>query len=302
MLRRLAIALGVLALAVGAWSWAPWRSSPPLRLPGGGFVASGPPERALLWAVGDGADGGRAARAVAARMRRTRFDRVLYLGDVYGPALLGAIVGDGRAADFRTRYASVYGAFAGRTAPTPGNHEWPLRGAGYEPYWARVHGERPPAFYAFDLAGWEVLSLNSEAPRGAGSAQLRWLRTRVRAPGTCRLAFWHRPRFSAGHHRDATDLAPLWDALRGRAALVVSGHDHNMQRFEPVDGIVQVVSGAGGHGLYALRRDRRLAFGDDERYGALRIELRRGRAELAFVSAGGRVLDRSVVRCRPATR
>lgn len=47
------------------------------------------------------------------------------------------------------------------------------------------------------------------------------------APGTCRLA-WHRPRFTAGKHADARDVAPLWEALRGRAKIVVNGHDHNM--------------------------------------------------------------------------
>ena len=161
-----------------------------------------------------------------------------------------------------------------------------------------MFGRPPPAYYAFDVAGWQLLSLNSEAPHGAGSAQVRWLRAQVRAPGTCRLAFWHAPRFNAGRHGDEPGVAPLWDALRGRAAIVVSGHDHNMQRFAPIDAITQYVSGAGGP--QALRRcgaDRRLAFGNDRDFGALRIELRRGARGPAFVSADGRILDVHTLRC-----
>jgi hypothetical protein len=296
-MKRLLAVLAALGLAAGFYAWAPWRSELAVRAPTGPYVPSGPGDRALLWAVGDGADGGAAARAVVKRMKRKRFDRLLYLGDVYGSGLLSLLTGDGTAADYRTRYDPLYGEFAPRTAPTPGNHEWRQRGEGYEPYWQKVFGRPPPAYYAFDVAGWQLLSLNSEAPHGPRSAQVRWLRAQVRAPGTCRLAFWHAPRFNAGRHPDEPGVAPLWDALRGRATIVVSGHDHNMQRFEPVDAITQYVSGAGGHKRYALRPDRRLAFGNGRDFGVLRIELRPGRARTAFVSADGRILDVHTLRC-----
>jgi hypothetical protein len=299
-MRLSVVVLTVLALALAAWVWQPWRPEPPVRAPRGAYVPSGPNGRTLLWAVGDGADGGGAAQAVATRMRRKRFDRVLYLGDVYGSGILSTLRGDGTATDYRKRYDPIYGDFAKKTAPTPGNHEWPQRGDGYEPYWAEVFGRPPPAYYDFRVAGWQILSLNSQAPHGAGSAQLRWLRTRLRGAGTCRLAFWHRPRFSAGRHGDARDMASLWGVLPGRAALVVTGHDHGMQRFKPIDRITQYVSGAGGHGRYALSRDSRLAFGNDRDDGALRIELRPGRARLAFVSAAGEILDTSTVGCTGA--
>lgn len=296
-MRRLLAIVAVLVLAGVVYLWSPWKPEPAIRAPSGPYVPSGPRDEATLWAVGDGADGGAAARSVVQRMKRKRFDRLLYLGDVYGSGLVSLLAGDGTAADYRNHYDPLYGEFARKTAPTPGNHEWPRRGAGYEPYWHDVFGRPPPAFYTFDVAGWQLLSLNSEAPHGAGSEQVRWLRTQLRAPGTCRLAFWHKPRFSAGRHGDRADLKPLWDALRGRATLVVSAHDHNMQRFKPVDGMIQYVSGAGGHGRYALRRDRRLAFGNDRDFGALRIELSPGRARTVFVSADGRILDVNVARC-----
>jgi acid phosphatase type 7 len=259
----------------------------------GAFVASTPGHRAVVWAVGDGADGGGDAKGVAARIAMGQMDRLLYLGDVYGTGLLDS---DGGADDYRDHYVSVYGRFTALTSPTPGNHEWPQRAKGYDAFWSS-HTRPMPAYYAFRTAGWLVLSLNSEAPHGAGSQQLRWLERQLRRPGTCRLAYWHRPRFSAGRHGDQPDIAPLWDALRGHAAIVVNGHDHDMQRFRPIDGITELVSGAGGHGLYELKADHRLAFGSDDGYGALRLTLTPGRADLAFVAADGRVLDRSRVNC-----
>jgi hypothetical protein len=261
----------------------------------GAFLASTGGDRAVVWAVGDGADGGRDAKAVAARIATGRMDRLLYLGDVYGA---GALRADGGAEDYRNRYMSVYGRFATRTSPTPGNHEWPQRAEGYNAFWSSRSWPMP-AYYSFQTAGWLVLSLNSEAPHGPGSPQLRWLGRQLRRPGTCRLAFWHRPRLSAGRHGDQPDVAPLWNALRGHAVIVVNGHDHDMQRLRPIDGITELVSGAGGHGLYELKDDPRLAFGDDERYGSLRIALTQRQADLAFVAANGRVLDHSRVECAP---
>jgi 3-phytase len=258
----------------------------------GSFIASTRSRRAVVWAVGDGGDGSDEAKALARTIKATRPHRLLYLGDVYP---------EGSAADFSERYAPVYGRLASITAPTPGNHDWPRHEEGYDRYWKRVTGKKPPPYYSFTAGGWQLLSLNSEAPHGPLSAQLSWLRTKLRRPGTCRLAFWHRPRFSAGTgHGDQEDVAPLWDALRQRAAIVVNAHDHDMQRLRPRDGITQFVSGAGGHSRYEIDFGYPgLAFGNDGDSGALRLELRRGVARYAFVTAEGRTLDSGSVSCRP---
>lgn len=257
----------------------------------GGFplVRSVPGGRATIWAVGDG-DSSQAARAVADRIASATFDRLLYLGDVYE---------SGTAADFASRYTPTYGRLRRRTAPAPGNHDWPEHPAGYDRYWREALGRRAAAWYAFQAGGWRIISLDSETSHSAGSSQVRWLRSQLREPGTCRIAFWHRPRFSAGRHGDQADMAPVWNALRGHAAIVLNGHDHDMQRMRPVDGITEFVSGAGGRSHYGVDRgDARLAFADDTRYGALRLELRPGSATYEFVAADDRVLDSGTVRCR----
>jgi opacity protein-like surface antigen len=277
---RLVALLGAVVAAPVAIAWAGGQSEE-------SHVSA---RRAVVWAVGDGGNASAVAKRVARRIARTRPDRLLYLGDVYDWE---------DAAGFARQYGSVYGRLARVTAPTPGNHDTPTRD-GYDPYWRRVKGKTPPSYYSFRLAGWRILSLNSEVSHGPGSAQVRWLSAQVSRPGTCRIAFWHRPRYSAGtHHGDQDDMAAVWNALRGRASIVLAGHEHDMQRFKPIDGITELVSGAGGKGLYDVDRgDRRLAFANDSEHGALRLDLRSGRARLRFVSAGGRTLDSSSVSCR----
>lgn len=245
----------------------------------------------VVWAIGDGADGGADSRAVAAMVGAQRLDRLLYLGDVYET---------GTASEFQSNYDPPYHRFNSVTAPTIGNHEWPNVARGYVPYWTAARGAPPPFAYAFAASGWQLISLNSNLPTSPD--QLGWLRTEIaQSPryGTCRLAFMHHPVFSAGLHGDLSSLQGIFSELEGHAAIVLAGHDHDMQRFHPVGRITQYVDGAGGRELYPVNRnDPRLAFADDTHHGALRIKLSPGRAILAFVAEDGGTLDRSVVHCR----
>jgi acid phosphatase type 7 len=256
---------------------------------GQGFVSSIDRPSAVVWAVGDGATDSPQAAKVAQFIADADVDRLLYLGDVYDR---------GTSEEFETNYEPTYGALAALTAPTPGNHEAPLAKQGYDPYWEEALGAPTPPYYAFRVSGWQVLSLNSEIDHESGSAQLRWLHRRVARGGDCRIAFWHRPRFSAGLHGDEPDVAPLWNSVRGRARIVLVGHDHDMQRFRPRSGITEFVSGAGGASLYGVdESDPRLRFSNDSQYGALRLELRPTQADYSFVTVAGEVLDRGRVSC-----
>ena len=251
--------------------------------PGLGHHDPDAPDRGVVvWAVGDGGADDDDDRQVARLIARDDPAHVIYLGDVYD---------SGTPAEFRT-FADVFGDLVDRMWPTPGNHEWPRHASGYDPFWRRPH------HYERRAGGWTLLSANSETP--GNQRQLRWLADRAGRGGTCRIAFWHTPRFNAGKHRNQEiDVDGLWDAVAGRAAIVLSGHDHNLQRFRPVDGTVQYIAGAGGRGHHNVNEeDPRLAFSEDTTDGALRIELSRGTATLEFIAADGRVLDRSTVACR----
>lgn len=286
--------MALAALAVGVALAGPGCSQgdrPPIvEKPLGAFPTPHPPRSATLWAVGDG-DGSAASGRIAALIERDHPTAFLYLGDVY-PA--------GTADDFRDEYVPTFGRLRSLTFPTPGNHDWDNRGVGYQPYWGRVTHGRPPPHYAISIGGWQIVSVSSEDGRDPKAAQVRWLKRRLAGSGTCRIVFWHRPRFSAGMHGDQPDVDALWRAVVGRAALVLNGHDHDMQRFAPVDGTTEVVSGAGGHGLYRVDpADTRVAWFDDGTYGALRTRLFQRHAALAFVAASGRVLNRFSVPCEP---
>lgn len=247
-------------------------------------VPAGPAEAADLWAVGDGADGKPMSKAVIALMAATDPAAILQLGDVYGP--------------YASYMDAAYGGLVDRVLATPGNHDWhqPKRIADYLSYW-EDHTQGRALYYSYQVAGWQILGLNSEIPQEDDTEQVRWLKAELARPGTCRIAFFHRPRYSAGRHGDQADMAVLWDLLKGRSTLVLNGHDHDMQRLLPIEGTTEMVVGSGGHGHYALHEDARVAFGDDVHDGALHLSLTSGTAHFAFTAVDGTVLDSGDLSC-----
>jgi len=276
-----------------------------------GSAGQGPsapaPPGVRVWAVGNGAESSGRGPAVARLVARGRPQRFLYLGGVFPRGVLD---------DFVRGYAPAFGRFTAFTAPTAGRPEWRNRGLGYEPYWTAVSRSadrsalasfaksasrgRPPAYFAFEVGGWEILSLNSEASHGSDSSQVKWLEKQLgKGRGTCRLAFWSRPRYSAGPAPDAQDVEPFWDALRRRAVLVLNAGNRNMQRIRQ-KGITQLTAGSGGVGLQKAPNGRKLAtFTNDTRYGALRLDLLPTSARFTFVAVDGPTLDTGTVPCRP---
>jgi len=214
---------------------------------------------------------------------------------------------DGSPEDFREHYAPTWGRFLARTRPSPGNHDYRTRdAAGYFGYF----GARAPGpYYSFDLGTWHVVSLNSELPMSRGSAQHRWLEQDLAAStAPCTLAYWHKPRFSSGKYRDASSVRPLWDLLYAEGAeLVLAGHDHNYQRYPPLDpagrsdparGIREIVVGTGGKSLYALREDSRREAGQDRVFGVLKLTLRSNGYGWEFVPVSGDYSDSGSAPCR----
>src|SRR4051794_33843498 len=223
---------------------------------------------ATIWAVGDSA-GGSNASSVARLVKNGKPDEVLYLGDIYE--------GDRGFSAYKRLYGSL------PVARTPGNHDFPQYWSGRE-------------WYSFTAAGWRLIELNSETRQDPG--QLSWLKSQLHARGTCRIAFWHRPRYTGGPHGDAFDMDQYWRALQRHATLVISGHDHDMQRFRPRGGLVQLVQGAGGEAHYPVNRDHTgLVWSDDTHWGATRITLTRGHARVAFVATSGQTLDSQTFTC-----
>ncbi len=180
-----------------------------------------------------------------------------------------AIMGDlaywnGSIGDFKECYDRSWGRHKARSRPVPGNHEYRSPAARpYFDYWGTAAGETGKGYYSFDLGAWHIVALNSALPAEVRPEQDAWLRRDLAASDArCVLAFWHHPLFSSGKNRDQPRMRDAYRALyKAGASLVLAGHDHNYERFAPMDpegrldpqrGIRSFVVGTGGGQLKAL--------------------------------------------------
>ncbi|MDQ3927840.1 MAG: metallophosphoesterase [Chloroflexota bacterium] len=197
---------------------------------------------------------------------------------------------DGSASQYRECYDPTWGRFKERTRPAPGNHEYKTsEAAPYFKYFGEGVGDPKEGYYSYDLGAWHVVVLNSNCKSvggcGEDSAQVRWLRADLaERPALCTAAYWHHPRFSSGKYENNASMRPLWEALyEAGAEVVLSGHDHNYQRYAPQDpdgkadpagGIRQFVVGTGGKSLYDIERPgANLEASNDKSYGVLKLNL-----------------------------
>ncbi len=205
----------------------------------------------------------------------------------------------GTAAEFRDCYAPAWGRHRARTRPAPGNHDYSTAGAdGYFDYFGSRAGTSRRGYYGYDLGAWHVISLNSGVAAGATSAQATWLRNDLAAnPSRCTLAYWHHPLFSSGEHGSMSKMKAIWQILDAAGAdVVVSGHDHDYERFAPQDangtartnGIREFVVGTGGESLRPFDQIRRNSVARNSRtYGVLKLTLQATSYAWKFVPEPG---------------
>lgn len=154
----------------------------------------------------------------------------------------------------------------------------------------------PGPWYTVDVGRATVVVLDSESP--GDPEQEAFLGAVLAAPDTGpRIAVFHRPAYSCGRHGSTAWIVERWvPRLRaGGVDLVLSGHDHDYQRFE-ADGVIYVVSGGGGGGLYPAETcpagtPLPLAL-DDENHHFLVLEVGAATVEVEAVAVDGTVLDR----------
>jgi hypothetical protein len=204
----------------------------------------------------------------------------------------------GTAEEFATCYDPSWGRHRNRTWPVPGNHEYETPGAApYFAYFGAVAGDPGQGWYSFDLGDWHLIALNSNCDEIGGcdldSPQADWLRADLAAHAAqaagattdCTLAFWHHPRWSSGdEHGSDPRTDALWRLLATAGAeIVLTGHDHEYERFVPMDaegaatadGLVEFVVGTGGRPLYAFATPLvTSAARDNSTQGVLKLTLR----------------------------
>lgn len=241
--------------------------------------------------------------ATAALARSLRPDLVLTLGDHQYVS--------NSAAEYAGSYAKSWGSLLSRTRPTIGNHEYLTPGA--SGYFSYFNGRQPgpPGYYRVAANGWNIYSLNSNCDRVSCAAEASWLRREMRAhPSRCSIVTMHHPRYSSGlEHGNNTAVKPLWAAAyRRHNDIVLSGHDHDYERFRPMDarghvkrrrGMVEFVVGTGGNSLYHLgTRKRGSVYYQSWTPGVLFLGLRTGSYSWSYRSISGAALDSGSRTCR----
>jgi fibronectin type 3 domain-containing protein len=253
----------------------------------------------VIGAAGDGAGGDQSEADAVDLISSWNPNLFLYLGDVYEK---------GTTTEFDNWYrpSNFYGRFRPITNPTIGNHEYENGQApGYFDYWDNV-----PHYFSVDTHGWHLISLdanvafNQTAP---GTAQYQWLVSDLEAnTQPCTLVYYHQPLYNIGEEGSSGYLTSIWSLLAQHSVdLVVNGHDHTYQRWQPLDGagnpspagVTEIIAGTGGHALGSfITTDSRVVASATE-FGALRLDLNSGGATFQFANTQGQVRDSGSVSC-----
>ncbi|HVF10629.1 MAG TPA: metallophosphoesterase [Abditibacteriaceae bacterium] len=218
----------------------------------------GQPFTFAVW--GDsGHEGSRGQKPLAAQIKKSNPDFMLHTGDLIYPR--------GEAARFDPYFFQVYAPTLAR-APfygSLGNHD--IGTANGRPFLENFVLPRngPPRLaaernYAFDYSDAHVVVIDSNL----GAYSLRrdvapWLEKNLKASrARWKFVVFHHPPFSSGLHGDDARikniLVPIFS--RCQVDVVFNGHDHHYERFKPRDGVLYIVTGAGGAGRYPRRRHR----------------------------------------------
>jgi hypothetical protein len=240
-------------------------------------------------AFGDSGTGWPGQLALAGLMARLSPapDVLLHTGDVVYPDGADALYGP----YFFTPYAPLLSRTL--TLTTLGNHDQETGSGG--PYLENFSlplngppGVTPETVYSLERAG--VLFVVHDGTLSAGRLEGLagpWHRERLRAStARFRIAAVHEPPYSSGLNSQVPPtptvrafFPPLFSATG--VDLVLSGHEHLYERSRPMDGVIYVVTGAGGQSLYP-----RVATNDftEVFYGE------GGRLSFSVVSVNGRLL------------
>ncbi len=214
----------------------------------------------------------------------------------------------GSAAEFTNCFEPGWGRHKSRIIPVIGNHEYGSPGAApYFAYFGAVAGTPGAPWRSFDLAGWHVVSLDSNCGEvdgcDADSPQGQWLEADLSANSKpCTVALLHHPRFASGFVGIDDDVLDFWQIFYAHGVdVVLAGHDHAYERFarmnpngglDPTRGIRSFTSGAGGTGLHGADEDEiNSEVRNEVAFGALRLVLQPTSYSWQFHGAGPGVFN-----------
>jgi hypothetical protein len=203
--------------------------------------------RVAFLAVGDFGVGG---------LREQQTGRRMQLYEAKKPAEMLVLLGDNdytlTPSLFRSNWRASFGwarRSGLRVAGVLGNHDHLVGGGRYE---LGLLG-MPGAYYTRRLGDAQLFFLDSNT---VSDRQTHWLETALQSSNApWKIAVFHHPPYTCGGHEGDLHVAHRWVRLFEEygVQLVLSGHDHNYQRFMARNGVTYVVHGGGGARLYPLR-------------------------------------------------
>ncbi len=239
----------------------------------------GDPLRVLV--LGDFGWGGKGQATVAQAIAKIHATAPLHLGITVGDNFYEHGVRSTDDRKWSERWEAPYAGLGIQFFPTLGNHDYYGSVQAQLDYQSPSNTWRFPARqYRFRTGPAEFFALDT---MDENPAQIRWFADAFsRSTARWKVVYGHHPVYSAGKHGGSAyleqELLPL---IRGRAALYVAGHDHDMQHLKPVDGTHFIVSGGGGAKLRKPRPDPRSLFGAGV-YGFSVLELRPNHIEVSM--------------------
>lgn len=226
-------------------------------------------------------------------------DGAIVLGDLQYEA--------GSAHDFTKSFDQAWGDVLPIAHALPGNHEYESGDAGA--YFDTVGQDPDPGWSVWEVNDWRVYLLNSNCGDVDCDAELASFEADLAAnPRTCSAIALHVPRFSSGEHHSDEAMRSFWQVAYDHGVdLALAGHDHDYERFVPLDpdgardpeqGITSFVVGTGGRSLYpAGHTVDGSAYFQDETFGVLDLELRPDDFSWAFRGIDGSVVDEGNAAC-----
>ncbi|MFQ5523989.1 MAG: metallophosphoesterase family protein [Acidimicrobiia bacterium] len=111
--------------------------------------------------------------------------------------------------------------------------------------------DNPPRWTVYRWGDYDVVILDSNQVTDRG--QLAFLERVMENSERPTIVVFHHPALSCSSHGDTRVVKKKWvPRFDEDVVLVLSGHDHNYQRFED-NGVTYVVTGGGGRGLYGVK-------------------------------------------------
>lgn len=159
---------------------------------------------------------------------------------------------DGAPSEYTDLYDPYWGSFKAITHPAPGNHDYNAGSPNGSSYFA-YFGLNPNTqrYYAWDLCGWRLYSLNAELTGADKATEVSWFATDLAAhSGVPAVAYWHQPRWSdVASNGPDPEQQDLWAAaVAGGVKVVMNGHEHAYERFAPMNASGQPTTPGSGTG------------------------------------------------------